>query len=395
MTRPWVFGSAGRIVFGAGSRRRVGELLEQLGVRRALIVSDPPLHAHLEVVRAAIAERGIDCVGFEEGEPEPSLDVVARAMQVAAGRDLDAVVGLGGGSNIDVAKSASALLSHGGSITDYQGQCRVPGPVLPIVAIPTTAGSGSEVSGAAILSEPRENTKIAVVDNHLRPALAVIDPELQLSCPARVTRDAGIDAFCHAVEAYTIADCQDFPQDEADAWPLYQGKHPFSDMLAERAIELIAANLPRAVHAPDDLEARSRMATGALLAGLAMSNTGLYTVHALTYPVGAFTHASHGACNGVLLPPVLDFVAPARVAETKRILELMRSPRESAGDAVRDLLRAVGAPLTLRELGLGADRIEPTAEIGYGIRRLMNGSPRPTSRLELLEIVRQAWGAAA
>src|SRR5262249_48215055 len=174
-----------------------------------------------------------------------------------------------------------------------------PGATLPIVAIPTTAGSGSEVSGACILSVHDDNSKIAVVDDNIRPALAVVDPELHLSCPHSVTRDAGIDAFCHAVEAFTILDCAQFPPGPGEIWPLYQGKQPLTDALAERAIEIIAESLPRALDAPDDLSARSQMAMGALLAGMAMSNTGLFTVHALTYPVGAFTLASHGACNGV------------------------------------------------------------------------------------------------
>jgi len=394
MARAWTFQSAGRIVFGAGSVERSGELLRQLGAERCLLVTDPNLGAAAAAIREVAGEHGVGCTVFDGGEPEPAVAVVERCLAGVRGERFDAVVGLGGGSNIDVAKAAALLLRHGGRVADYAGQCKVPGPTLPIVAVPTTAGSGSEVSGACILSLPEDDSKLAVVDHFLRPSLAVIDPELHLSCPPGVTRDAGLDAFCHAVEALTIIDWTAFPRDAEDGWPLYQGKHPFTDTLAERAIELVAANLPRVLREPGDLAARESMAHGALLAGMAMSNTGLYTVHALTYPVGAFTHASHGACNAVLLPAVLDFVAPARKAETQRILELMRSTRESAGDAVRDLLRSVGAPLTLRDLGLAPDEIEPTAEIGYRIRRLMDGSPRPTSPEELLGIVRAAWGEA-
>ncbi len=395
MARAWAFQSAGRIVFGGGSVDRIGELLEREGARRCLLVSDPNLAGPAERIRASAAARSIACRVFAGGEPEPSVAVVERCLESAAGAQFDAIVGLGGGSNIDVAKAAAVLLTHGGEARDYEGQNRLPGPVTPVLAVPTTAGSGSEVSGACILSLPAEDTKLALVDNRLRPAVALVDPELHVTAPPRVTRDAGVDAFCHAVEALTIADCDAFPQDPADPWPLYQGKHPFGDALAERAIALIAANLPRVLAAPADLEARSAMALGALLAGMAMSNTGIYTVHALTYPVGAFTHASHGACNGALLPAVLDFVAPERPEEMRRILELMRSERAQAGDAVREWLRALGAPATLRELGLLPDQIGPTAEIGYGIRRLMNGSPRPTSPEQLLEIVRRAFGDRA
>ena len=393
MARPWSFQSAGRTVFGAQSTHRIGELLGQLGAGRCLLVTDVNLAAHAEVVRTSAAARGIECTVFDGGQAEPPVAVVESLLKAVEDRRFDVVIGLGGGSNIDVAKAAALLLTHGGSISDYAGQGNIPGPVLPIVAIPTTAGSGSEVSGACILSVPQENSKLAVVDNNIRPAIALIDPELHRSCPPGVTRDAGIDAFCHAVEAFTIIDCADFPQDDqGEAWPLYQGKHPFTDTLAERAIELIAESLPTAIRTPDNLRARTQMAMGALLGGMAMSNTGLYTVHALTYPVSAITHASHGACNGVLLPAVLDFVEPVRKPQMQRILRLMNSNRPSAGDAVRDLLRAVGAPVTLKELGIATEQIEPIAEIGFGIRRLIDGSPRPTSRQQLLEIVRCAYG---
>lgn len=393
MSRAWSFETAGRVVFGAGSLARVGEIVERLGAKRAALVSDPNFAGSFDRIRDACRRRGVELEVWSGGEPEPAVAVVERAAEDLAGCRFDALLALGGGSNIDVAKAVAVLRSHGGAIGDYEGQNQVPGPVVPIVAIPSTAGSGSEVSAACILSVPEDDSKLAVVDPHIRPAVALVDPEVHSTCPPSVTRDAGIDAFCHAVEAFTIADCDAFPRDPADPWPLYQGRHPMSDALAERAIGLIATSLPRALEAPRDLEARGRMAVGAVLAGMAMANTGIYTVHALTYPVGAFTHASHGACNGVLLPAVLDFVEPVRRAESRRILDLMGSPRERVGDAVRDWLRALGAPTTLRELGMRPDQLERTAEIGHGIRRLMNGSPRPTSPEELLSIVRAAYGS--
>jgi alcohol dehydrogenase class IV len=386
--------SAGRIVFGAGSLARAGELLRQLGAARVLLVTDPPLAAPAEALRASAAAAGVGCLVFSDGAAEPPAALAEELARRVAGERFDAVVGLGGGSNIDLAKAAALLLRHGGSARDYAGQCRVPGPVLPVVAVPATAGSGSEVSGACILSLPEQDNKLAIVDHQLRPALALVDPEIQRTCPPGVTRDAGLDALCHAIEAFTIADAADFPRDPAVPWPLYQGKHPLTDVLAERAIGLLGDHLPRVLAQPHDLEARSQMALGALFAGIAMSNTGLYTVHALTYPVGAFTGASHGACNAALLPAVLDFVEPARPGESKRICELLRSRHARPGDAVRELLARVGAASTLAELGLPADKLEATAEIGFGIRRLMDGSPRSTSRADLLGIVRRAWGEA-
>jgi len=386
----WAFQMAGRIVFGAGSAGRIGSLLRGLGARRLLVVTDRNLRPAAEQLVGAAGEAGVPAVVFDGGEPEPSPQVVERAVACVANQPIGAVVGLGGGSNIDVAKATAAVLSHGGRIADYAGQNGLPGPVLPIIAVPTTAGSGSEVSAACILSTPDDNSKLAVVDQRLRPAVAVVDPCLHFTCPETVTRDAGVDAFCHAIEAFTIVAADRFPHQPGVEWPVYQGKHPVSDALAERAIELIVAHLPRALARPTDLEARSGMAVGATLAGMAMSNTGIFTVHALTYPVGAFSHASHGACNGVLLPPVLDFIEGVRGAQMRRILDLMRSEREHAGDAVRDFLRQVKAPCTLAELGFPEERLDEAAEIAHGIHRLMAGSPRPTSLEQLREILQRA-----
>jgi len=391
----WVFQSAGEVVFGAGSVRRTGELCARLGARHALLVTDPNLELAGARVRDSLAAHGVACTVFAGGEAEPSVAVAERAGAAGRGRGVDAVIGLGGGSNLDVAKAAAALLAHDGRIADWAGQARLPGPVLPLLALPTTAGSGSEVSGACILAVPEDGTKLAVVDNRLRPRVALVDPELHVTCPPVVTRDAGLDALCHAVEAYTIADAERFPRDPSVPWPLYQGKHPVADALAERAIELIATHLPRALERPADLAARTGMAVGALLAGMAMSNTGIYTVHALTYPVGAETGASHGACNGVLLPPVLDFVERVRAPEARRIAALLGSQRERVGDAVRDFLRRVGAPASLAELGFPRERIEAAADVAHGIRRLMDGSPRPTSRDELVAILRSAYEGEA
>jgi len=390
--RPFAFESVPRVIFGAGAAARAGEVVARLGARRVLLVGDENLRRHARVVGESLAAADVACRMWAGGEAEPTTGVAERLVAAVADDRFDAVIGLGGGSNIDVAKAAAVLLRHGGALRDYAGQGRLPGAALPVAAIPTTAGSGSEVSGACILALPDDHSKLAIVDNRIRPAVTIVDPALHLSCPPAVTRDAGIDALCHAVEAFTIADSEAFPHDAADAWPIYQGKHPLTDVLAERAIELIGRNLAAAVERPDDLEARTRMALGALLAGVAMSNTGIYTVHALTYPVGAFTRASHGACNGALLPAVLDFVAPARGRELARVAELLGSPEATAGDAVRALLRRVGAAATLRELGLAREQIGPTAEIGHGIRRLMDGSPRPTSLADLRGIVERAYG---
>lgn len=390
--RVFSFRSAGRIVFGAGALRRLGELLAGMGATRALVVTDRNLGVPLETLRAAASSAGIAIDVFDDGEAEPSIEVVERVVAAFSGGPTpDVVVGLGGGSNLDVAKAAAVVLRHGGVIGDYAGQNQLPGAPLPVVAIPTTAGSGSEVSGAAILSVPADDSKLAVVDDRLRPVLALVDPELHCTCPPTVTRDSGVDAFCHAVEALTIADWDQFPRSADQRWPLYQGRHPLTDALAIDAVARIARALPRVMDQPNDLDARTEMAVGALHAGAAMGNTGIYTVHALTYPVGAFTKASHGACNGALLPAVIDFIEPVRRSECRRIVAAM-GDEGPLGEVIWRLWARIGAPATLAALGLSRDRLEDVARIGHGIRRLMNGSPRPASLDELRTVVERAYG---
>ena len=257
-------------------RRQLGEIAGRLGVRRAFIVTDPILlkAGLVEPVHAPLSEAGVAVEVFSGGEPEPSLRAAAAA--IAAARDFrpDAVVGLGGGSNMDLAKITAVLLTHGGQPLDYVGDDKIPGPIMPLMCVPTTAGTGSEVSAATVLTDTDNQIKVGILSNYLRPAAAVVDPLLTVSCPPKVTADSGIDALTHAIEAYTAVDNADFPLPHGER-SVYQGRHPFGDMLAEKAMSLIGAHLRRAVRDGDDLEAREGMALGATLAGMAFSNVGV------------------------------------------------------------------------------------------------------------------------
>src|SRR5207247_201069 len=187
---------------------------------------------------------------------------------------------------------------------DYLGDDRIPGPTLPVVCVPTTAGTGSEVSGAAALTDTDNAVKVSCLSPFLRPDAAVVDPLLTVSCPPKVTADSGIDALTHAIEAYTACDNDAFPLPSGEK-SVYQGKNPMADAMAEKAIRLVGRFLKRAVKDGNDLEARDGMALAATLAGLAFSNAGVALVHAMEYPVGGAVHVSHGAGNGLLLPFVM------------------------------------------------------------------------------------------
>jgi alcohol dehydrogenase class IV len=309
------------------------------------------------------------------------------------------LLGLGGGSNMDLAKVTAVTLTHGGSPRDYLGDEKVPGPVLPVFCLPTTAGTGSEVSAAAVVTDTDNAIKVSTLSNYLRPRLALVDPLLTVSCPPKVTADSGIDALTHAIEATTAVDNEHFPLQSGER-TVYQGKNPMADVMAEKAITLIAQFLRRAVRHGDDLEAREGMALAATLAGLAFSNSGVALVHALEYPVGGAVHCSHGAGNGLLLPYVMRFNLPTRVPVFARIARLLgedttglkeEDAAERAITAVERLRADIGIPTRLRDIGVKQEQLAGFAEKAANIKRLLRVNPRPATAKDLEGILQAAF----
>lgn len=395
------FYSAGRIVFGSGVVSRVAQFMQPWRPKRVLIVTDAILVKVGVVAQVAgpLLEAGIAVDIFDGGEPEPSFAVADLALEKARQQRPDAIIGVGGGSNLDLAKIVAAVLTHGGSYQDYFGFGKIPGPVMPLVCIPTTAGTGSEVSHAAVLTDSANHMKLSCLSHYLRPALAIVDPKLTLTCPARASADSGIDALTHAIEAFTAMnyDQIDVPVDEP--FP-YDGKQPIGDCLAERAIELIGQHLVTAVREPGNLVAREGMCLAATLAGLAFSNNAVAIVHALEYPIGGALHCSHGAGNGLLLPYVMRFNLPARMPEFQRIAKLLgqdtsglsdRDAAESAITAVEKLRTAVGIPHRIRELGGTREQLPTFAKKSFSITRLMLLNGRRPTEADLLDILQAAF----
>ncbi len=401
MRTTWTFHAPGQLLFGRHATRHLGDVATRAGVRRLLLVTDPVLNKGglVDTVLSPLREAGVAVEVFAGGEPEPSLRAADAAL--AAGRAFgpDAVLGLGGGSNMDLAKITATLLRHGGSPRDYVGDDKVPGPILPLFCLPTTAGTGSEVSAAAVLTDTEAHIKVGILSNYLRPRLALVDPLLTVSCPPKVTADSGIDALTHAIEAYTAVDNADFPLPAGER-TVYQGRHPFGDTFAEKAIALIGQYLRRAVSDGGDLEAREGMALAATMAGLAFSNVGVAAVHALEYPVGGATHCSHGAGNGLLLPFVMRFNLPLRRRELAAVARLLRedvagldeaAAAERAIAAVERLRDDIGIPRRLRDLGVTEAQLRPFAEKAHGIRRILRVNPRPATVDDLEAILRAAF----
>ena len=397
----WTFNSCGQLVFGQNAVKQVGEIATRLLARRALIVTDKMLLGAGVVDRVSepLLEAGLALDIFDGGKPEPPLETALACVEQARGFQPDVLIGVGGGSNMDLAKIAAVLLKHGGQPLDYAGDDRIPGPVFPLICVPTTSGTGSEVSAASVLTDTAKAMKIGVLSNYLRPTAAVVDPLLTLSCPPKVTADSGIDALTHAIEAYTAVDNEVFPLPAGER-SIYQGRHPFGDMLAERAIQLIGQHLRTAVADGKNLEAREGMSLGATLAGMAFSNVGVAAVHALEYPVGGTTHCSHGAGNGLLLPFVMRFNLSARLPHFARIASLLgentaglseAAAAELAIAAVERLKSDIGIPARLRDLGVTQAQLPTFAEKAFAVQRILRVNPRPVTVADLQAILETAF----
>src|SRR5947208_1054609 len=267
MRETWTFHSAGTLLFGFNACQQLGAVAGRLGARRLLVVTDPILlrAGLLERIRLPLHDAGIIVEVFSGGAPEPSIKAAEACIDYARDFKPDALLGLGGGSNMDLAKITATVLAHGGKPGDYVGDDRIPGPIAPLICLPTTAGTGSEVSAAAVLTDSDNHIKVGILSNYLRPKVALIDPLLTVSCPAKVTADSGIDALTHAIEAYTAVDNDAFPLPPGER-SVYQGKNPMTDAMAEEAIRLIGRYLRRAVKDGNDLEARDGMALAATMA---------------------------------------------------------------------------------------------------------------------------------
>jgi alcohol dehydrogenase len=382
------------VLFGAGVADATGEVASRLA-DRVLVITDPTLAAGDAGRRVlqSLRSRGLDVDVFEGTVPELPMDVVLTAIRDAMASAPRCVVGLGGGSSIDLAKLVALGVAHGDDLRSFYGEEQVPGPIAPVIAIPTTAGTGSEVTPVAVLTDPAAVLKVGISSRHLIPTYALVDPTLTYGCPPSITAHAGIDALAHAVEAFTAARRQLTP----DSTAVFVGKNSLSDPLALEAVQHIAQHL-RAAQS-DEPEARAAVAYGSLCAGLAFATAGTAVAHALQYPIGARTHTPHGLGTGLLLAYAMRFNRPARVAELAAIGRAMGvdggEDDERAADAaisgVAELATAVGVPPSLAELDIAEKELPELARQALGVSRLIVNNPRELGEEELLEILRSAW----
>ncbi|MDS0477018.1 hydroxyacid-oxoacid transhydrogenase [Natrinema sp. 1APR25-10V2] len=402
----WEFAVADHVKFGNGATEELGDEIATRNVSSVLIVTDEQLREAgvVETVRASVPD-DVDVDVFDGVEPDPDVGVYESAIETATELDPDGIVGVGGGSSLDVAKVSGALAPTDRDVLEYVAPPIGDGVGVPdsetfVFAVPTTAGTGSESSPAAVVSLPDRELKVGISSRHLYPDLAIVDPLLTVSLPPAVTASSGMDALTHAIEAYTTRRYDAKPSPErAGERPDYGGRTRVTDLFAEKAIELIGTSLRRAVNNGSDVEARRDMALGSLLAGIAFTNAGLGATHAMAYPVAGENHTPHGVTVAVLLPEVMRYNAPAAADRYGTIAELLGEPVEGMSDrdasdraaaAVEALSSDIEIPSGLAELGVTEDDVPRLAEKTAEIQRLLVGNPRRVSGDDLEAIFAQA-----
>ena len=380
------------LLFGAGQRHALGSVAATLG-RRALVVTDARLAADADF-RALIGQleaAGLAVLVDSSTLPDVPVESAIASAENARQFQPDLVIGIGGGSCLDMAKCVALLLAHGGRPQDFYGEHTVPGPVLPLVAIPTTAGTGSEVTPVAVLSDAERSLKVGISSPYLIPTVSICDPELTLSCPPGLTAIAGADALTHAIEAFTAIRRDPVPGIALQR--VFVGKNALSDHFALNAIGLLWQGLEAACKDGADQAAREKVMLGATLAGLAFGVAGTAAAHAVQYPVGALTHTAHGLGVACLMPYVMTWNQPVIGQELAQIADAagLDGP-EDVIPALAALFERIGIPVTLRDLGLSEDRIDWVAEQSSGITRLIQNNPRPLNPQEMRNLVAAAHG---
>ncbi|WP_017729456.1 iron-containing alcohol dehydrogenase [Halalkalibacterium ligniniphilum] len=376
------FKIANKLITGKEALTRLADELNQLGCKNPLVVTDEILEKVGVVASLDTYLKGFSYGLYTGVKPEPEIALVQECVDVINEGGHDGLIALGGGSAIDIAKSASVLVTNNQNIEDLFGTDLVEKPGLPLVAIPTTAGTGSEVTNVAILSDKEAQLKKGIASDYLLPDVALVSPEMTKTMPQSVTAASGIDALVHAIEAYLSVNAS-----------------PITDALALGAMKMISTNLPKAYANPNDLEAREAMVTASLMAGMAFGNAGVGAVHALAYPLGGRFNLPHGVSNALLLPYVMEW---NRIASLERFKEIAEALGESTDNAtlveasekaiaaMKRLCEFVGIPSSLQEVGINEDAIPAMAHDASQISRLLNNNPRVLREKDIEQIYRAA-----
>lgn len=387
------------VIFGPGQRRMVAPHVAAMATH-ALICTDERMATTPECVDIVeqLRQAGVVVEVFSGTLPDLPRENIMELADQYRGRGIDLVIGVGGGSCLDMAKTASLVLSHPGDVRDYFGENQVPGPCLPIVTVPTTAGTGAEISNFAVVFDEEKGMKVGVGSPHILPSVAVIDPELTLTCPPGLTAATAADALSHLVENAT--DRSKNPSADDMLKHLYVGKNVLTDVYCREGLRLMARSMDKVATDPENIHIRSDVMFAAYCGGMALNTAGTAACHAIQAPIGNLTHTPHGFGVGALLPYVMRFNLPAHptafaeVAEALGVADPSRSVEDNgyAGiEKVEQLLESVGCPLTLTDLGVLEEQFDQIATSSLGATRLIANNPRELDYDTVMEILRRAW----
>ncbi len=375
-----------RVFYGFGASASLGERLAELGVTRALVVSDPGVAGAglVDRIAAVVSAAGIDALVYARTASNPTTTNLDEIVDVFRREGCDGLVGLGGGSSMDAAKAAAALLENGGSIWSYRGSDLVPRQGPPVVCLPTTCGTGAEVTFVVVITDPGEHVKIVCVSRNLAARVALVDPDLVLTAPASVIAATGADALAHAIESYVNV-----------------GSDPLLDSINIRAIGMIGGSLIRAVD-DRDRDAIAQLSLASLMTAIAFNMNANAIVHAASTPVTARHNVPHGVANAVFMPAGIDFLRPACEGKLREVARALgEDVAELSGpeaalrsvEAVRSLLRRAGLPATLRDVGVDVAEMDIPALVEEAMKsRNVATNPRPVTRDDLAELYRAVSG---
>ena len=367
-----------RLVFGPGTINRIGEVTRELDCSRPLLVADPGIRdaGHVDTALNLLTDAGLNVEVFDQFGVNPDSTMVDRGVSFAASLNRDSIIGLGGGSSLDCAKGINLILTNGGQIADYRGYGHAQKPLLPMVAIPTTAGTGSEAQSYAVISDSTTHLKMACGDPKLAFSTAILDPELTLSQPAQVTASAGFDAIAHAVETAVTT-----------------RRTSLSILFSKEAFRLLNANYERVLTEPNDLDARGAMHLGAFYAGIAIEQSMLGAAHACANPLTAQYQLTHGIALAILLPHVVRWNTQMSDSLYSGLMD-SNIPPEQAGtrlaERLVELSKAGGFPSNLKTIGIPQHDLADLAE-SAGTQWTGTFNPRPFSESEALEVYQCAY----
>jgi alcohol dehydrogenase class IV len=379
-----IFRTPNVLITGIGSVAQVGDQAKKLGARKVLVITDKILNQTGLVTKVTVPleAEGIQVAIIDEVIPEPPFENLEQIARGIRDQGYDAFIGIGGGSALDVTKALAIMMTNTGDVRELVGIEKVKNKGIPFILIPTTAGTGSEVTYNAIFTDIRDNVKKGIVSPYLLPDVAIVDAELTVTVPPHVTASTGMDALVHAVESYTA-----------------QRASELTDGIALHAIQLISRSIRAAVYNGKNIGAREDMAMGSLMAGISLGNAGVGAVHALAYPLGGKFKVPHGVANSLLLPYVMKYNAIANLEKFAQIAKALgenieglslRDAAEVAVRAMAKLSRDVGIPSTLSEVGVTENDIPALAEEASKIDRLLNNNPRWLTIKEIDTIYREA-----